>query len=70
MAPSNNRVKLILKNCIGCGECVEICPTHAIPQSLIGYKSSIAEIDTDKCNGCGECVKICSYGAIKIIKKE
>ena len=64
----NNKVKLILKNCIGCGECVKVCPTNAIPQTLIGYISTLAEIDTDKCDGCGECVRVCSYGAIDVIR--
>ena len=58
--------KLILANCIGCGICVEKCPTNAIPESLIGYISGLAEIDEIKCTGCGECVQFCSHGAIII----
>jgi len=70
MNQSHDVVKLILKECIGCGVCVEFCPKNAIPQSLIGYISTIAEIDIEKCNECGDCVKVCSYGAIKIIKRK
>ena len=58
--------KLILANCIGCGACVEKCPTNAIPESLIGYISGLAEIDEIKCTGCGECIPFCTYGAIII----
>ena len=58
--------KLILANCIGCGICVEKCPTNAIPESLIGYISGLAEIDEIKCTGCGECVQFCTHGAIII----
>ena len=56
--------KLNLANCIGCGICVEKCPTNAIPDSLIGYISGLAEIDEIKCTGCGECVPFCTHGAI------
>lgn len=59
--------KLNLKNCVGCGICVEICPKFAIPRSLIGYNSSLAKIDIDKCDGCGKCVEICPHEAIVLI---
>jgi len=62
-------VELDLRDCIGCGVCVEKCPENAIPQSLIGYISSLATIDIIKCNGCGVCVPLCPYNAIKLIKK-
>lgn len=58
--------KLILANCIGCGICVERCHTKAIPESLVGYISSLAEIDEIKCTGCGDCVEFCSYEGIFI----
>ncbi len=64
------KIEIILKNCIGCGACVEVCSKNAIPTSLIGYISGLAEIDEKKCNYCGECVKICAYNAIQIIKKQ
>ena len=59
--------KLNLKDCIGCGICVEKCPTNAIPESIIGFISTIAEIDENKCNGCGDCIDICPQGAIFLI---
>ncbi len=58
------KAKLILANCIGCGACVEKCPTNAIPESLVGYISGLAEIDEVKCTGCGECIQTCSHEAI------
>jgi len=65
------RAKLILANCIGCGACVERCPTHAIPDSLIGYISGLAEIDDEKCTGCGDCIQYCSHEAIVLdIRKD
>ena len=56
--------KLNLKNCVGCGICVEICPKCAIPHSLIGFISSLAKINVDKCDGCGKCVEVCPHWAI------
>lgn len=70
MTKSSNVVNLILKNCIGCGACVEICPNHAIPDSLIGFISSLARINEQKCDGCGDCIHICSHQAIKLSERE
>jgi ferredoxin len=63
-------IQLILENCIGCGACVEKCPNCAIPDSLIGFISSLAKINEKKCDYCGDCIQICSHGAIKISKRE
>ncbi|MFW9876895.1 MAG: 4Fe-4S binding protein [Candidatus Thorarchaeota archaeon] len=60
--------KLIIKNCIGCGACAELCPKCAIPYSIIGFISSLAKIDTGLCDGCGKCVEICSHKAIVMLK--
>ncbi|HDZ18606.1 MAG TPA: 4Fe-4S dicluster domain-containing protein [archaeon] len=70
MTDSSKIAYLILKNCVGCGVCVDLCPTRAIPYSLIGYFSSLAKISEKKCNGCGKCVQICPHRAIKMDKHE
>ncbi|MFX0083191.1 MAG: 4Fe-4S binding protein [Candidatus Hodarchaeota archaeon] len=69
MTNSSIIVKLNIKNCTGCGTCVEYCPNCAIPYSLIGFISSLAKIDTNLCNGCGKCVEICSHKAILILNQ-
>ena len=61
--------QIILKDCIGCGDCVELCPEEAIPRVFIGYKSLLGEIDKEKCNGCADCVPICPYSAIIMTTK-
>jgi ferredoxin len=63
-------IRLYLKKCVGCGTCVELCPKYAIPNSLIGFISSIAKINENKCDGCGKCVQACSHGAIMMLKRE
>ncbi|MFW9991032.1 MAG: 4Fe-4S binding protein [Candidatus Odinarchaeota archaeon] len=53
------------EKCIGCGDCVERCPYHAISlkqQSDGTYKSEILEA---VCKGCGTCVVTCNPGAIE-----
>lgn len=45
--------------CIGCGNCVRICPFNAIE-----LKGGIAYINSDKCRNCRRCVNICPAGAI------
>ncbi len=45
--------------CIGCGNCIEICPMETIEMD-----KSIARINLEKCIGCGVCVHHCSEKAI------
>ncbi|MGL1892436.1 MAG: glycyl-radical enzyme activating protein [Spirochaetaceae bacterium] len=48
--------------CIGCGQCIEVCPTNAL--SLI---NSTIQLDKNKCNSCLECTKVCPTKKLKSI---
>ena len=46
--------------CVGCGACVEACPTNSIK---IGEDNK-AVIDQETCEQCGKCQEVCPFGAI------
>ncbi len=55
----------IRDGCIGCGQCVKICPQQAL--SLIKTeKGRQCSIDKKRCFGCYECMSVCKQGAIGI----
>lgn len=59
------RNPIVIKyDCVGCGDCVEVCPVSAI--EVINGK---AVIDNDKCINCSICVGTCTYDAIEECKK-
>ncbi len=51
-------IKVIKEECIGCGQCVEICPFEAV--DIIDEKAVINE----NCTICGSCIEICPTEAI------
>ena len=57
-------IKVINEKCVGCGLCVNVCPTSAIT-----LQDKKAIIDLDKCTLCGACVSSCKFEAI-IIERE
>ncbi|MBN1375091.1 MAG: 4Fe-4S binding protein [Dehalococcoidia bacterium] len=62
MAKSRFISSLDSTKCRGIGDCVKICPVHAI--TMDGKKASF---DQSKCIGCGKCVVSCPSGAIKLV---
>lgn len=57
--------KTQINRCVGCGECVEICPFDA--RVLNNGK---IKINSEKCFGCGVCIRKCPENAIRLIKRE
>lgn len=56
---------IVTKDCVGCEQCEDVCPTEAIK-----VKGVRAEINQDTCAGCGECFETCPLYAIEKIKEK
>lgn len=50
-----------IRNCSGCGACVNACPTKAISYSTDAYGFIIPLIDESKCISCGKCINVCPF---------
>ena len=50
------------EKCVGCGECVEVCPVDVY--ELQDEKS--IPVSTEDCLGCESCVEVCEHDAITI----
>ncbi len=51
--------------CLGCGDCANVCVSHAICM-----ENGIAKIDTGRCVGCGLCAKECPKKIISMIAQD
>ena len=51
--------------CVGCGECIDICPVDAL-----SLEDGMAKVDEDWCIGCGVCATKCESDALHIIYRE
>ena len=49
----------LLKDCYGCGACVNVCPRGAVHMTQAADGSYIPEIDEARCIGCGRCYIAC-----------
>lgn len=52
--------------CLGCGDCVEVCPFDAIHMNS---ETGLPEVDEDKCTACNACVKACPKMLIELRAK-
>jgi nitroreductase/NAD-dependent dihydropyrimidine dehydrogenase PreA subunit len=56
--------KVDREKCMGCGACVEDCPTEAI--TMVAGAPAVAEAGERKCLGCQHCVAVCPVGAVEV----
>ena len=52
------------EKCIGCGQCVDICPVN-----VIKMEGDFPVVDREWCIGCGVCAVPCPSSAIKLVRK-
>ena len=50
------------EKCIGCGECVDICPMEVY--ELQDEKS--VPVNSEECVGCESCIEVCEQEAITV----
>jgi ferredoxin len=53
-----------IRNCKGCGTCVEVCPTGALK---ITEEEGMVTIDHSKCILCGYCAPVCPQFALRVV---
>ena len=56
----------LLKDCYGCGACVNVCPRGAVHMTQAADGSYIPEIDEARCIGCGRCVELCPLNNVHL----
>ena len=50
------------EKCVGCGECVAICPMQVLELK----EGKAVVVNGEDCLGCDSCVEACESGAIKV----
>lgn len=48
--------------CVGCGECVDVCPVDVFEMK----DDKSVPVNPDECLGCESCIEVCEPGAIVI----
>ncbi len=59
------KIDVNTEECIGCGECVDICPVDVYE---LQDQKSVA-VNEEECVGCESCVEVCDEDAIKITEE-
>ena len=57
-------IQVVGEKCVGCGECVDICPEEVF--ELQDEKT--IPVKAEECVGCESCIEICEEGAVTVIE--
>jgi len=68
ISPSST-ISFLPEKCLGCGECVRVCPQGAHHLESSGSDgSTITHVyDRERCISCGECTKVCDTHTVEIV---
>jgi len=50
------------EKCIGCGECVDVCPVEVYEMQ----DGKSVPVNADECLGCESCVEVCDQDSITV----
>lgn len=73
-----NKAQIDSDKCIGCGNCVEVCPQKAIKgkgergkgkEGKLNFKLQQLKVVKENCIGCLKCKMVCNHDAIEIYQK-
>jgi len=56
------KITVELEKCVGCGECVDICPEEVFELE----DDKAVAVNEDECVGCESCVEACEEEAITV----
>lgn len=59
------QIEWLAVRCMGCGECVKLCPNNALSATEAGIL-----VDRESCIACGTCVEECPTGALEVKGQE
>jgi Pyruvate/2-oxoacid:ferredoxin oxidoreductase delta subunit len=66
---TTNYIPKISKECVGCGNCVKVCPVLAISMTNNKEGKKVANVDQEVCLGCGVCVRSCRINSIELVRR-
>lgn len=61
-------IEIYADKCIGCGKCVENCPSGVLLITNDGSHFCVSVTNKDFCFGCKRCTRLCPNDAIKVKK--
>jgi len=59
------KITIDLDKCVGCGECIDICPEEVYE---LQNEKSVA-VNEEDCVGCESCIEVCEEDAITITEE-
>ena len=62
-------ISFLPERCLGCGECVRVCPhgAHRLEASGTNGSTVIHHYDRERCEACGQCTQVCDTQTLELV---